>query len=197
MRYPAFLLSALLAVALPVQAQSRTLTIEKGTASYQSRDVFSAWTGITPQVSGLIRFEDQTGELQEGKIQVQLGSIDSKNGARDARMRNEFLQTEKFPTATFTVTALEGFPKFSDWKEWGNRQHGKISGDLTIRDITHPVIFEGEAVYTGRELRLQATGKIKMSDFGITPPNLLFVTVDDTVGLKLDAVARPSVLPAP
>ncbi|WP_287128035.1 YceI family protein [Candidatus Cyanaurora vandensis] len=179
-----------LVMTVPVQAAPRTLTIERGTASYQSRDFLSAWTGTTDQMQGSIRFDDRTGLLLAGIVTVQLAGIDSKNGARDARMRGE-LQTDKFPTATFTLQTLEGFPKFSAWKQWGSRQQGKIRGDLTIRDITRPVTFDGEAVYTSRELRIKATGTIKMTDFNLTPPSLLLVTVENTVGLTFEAVALP------
>ncbi len=188
----ALLLGIMVLSSLSVAAAPRLLTITEASASYRSRDVLSAWTGTTNQVSGTLTFDDQTGLFQEGQIQVQLASIDSKNGVRDGRMRNEFLQTDQYPTATYVIRSLEGFPDFAAWKLWGTKQRGTINGDLTIRNITRPVSFTGEAIYTGRGLTIQATGSIKMTDFMITLPSLLFVTVADTVGLDLTAVAKLS-----
>jgi polyisoprenoid-binding protein YceI len=62
---------------------------------------------------------------------------------------------------------------------------------LTIRNITKPVTFDAEAVYTGKELKITGTSKVKMTDYGITPPTLLLVTVEDTLGLEFDALAKP------
>jgi polyisoprenoid-binding protein YceI len=173
-----------------VVAQPRTLKIEKSTATYSSRDALYSWTGTTSGVSGTLSFDDQTGELLKAEVEVDLASIDSGNGVRDGRMRNEFLQTEKFPKATLIIDTLEGYPKFSEWKKWGTKQSGKIYGQLTIRNITRPVVWEAEAIYLGKELKVSAKGQIKMTDFGITPPSLAFITVEDNVGLQATIVAK-------
>jgi len=173
---------------LKVMAAPQTLTFQEATASYQSRDVLSSWVGKTKQVTGTLVYDDKTGVVIEGKVQVQIATLDSGNGLRDTRMRNEFLQTEQYPNAVFTLTAIEGFSKFTDWRKWGLKERGKITGELTLRNITRPVTFEGEAVYTGRELQLKGTGIIKMTDFGITPPSLLLVTVEDNVTLEIQAI---------
>ncbi|WP_164928835.1 YceI family protein [Gloeobacter violaceus] len=173
------------------QAAPKTLKFDQGTATYTNRDAFASWEGNTSDIGGTLILDDQTGELVKGEIQIGLAAIDSGNGARDARMRGEFLQTEKYPKATFVVTKLEGFPSVAEWKKWGLKQTGKIHGDLTIKEVTRPVVFEAEAVYLGTELKVSGKGQTKMTDFGISPPSLLFVTVDDAIGLKFQAVARP------
>jgi polyisoprenoid-binding protein YceI len=180
-----------LTLSTTAHAEPKTLKFEQSTAAYNSRDSLSSWTGTTKDVNGTVTYDSQTGEFLKGEVQVGLASIDSKNGVRDARMRNEFLQTDKFPTALFVVKKVENFPKFSEWKQWGNRQKGKMIGDLTIRNITKPVTFDAEAIYTGKELKITGTSKVKMTDYGITPPTLLLVTVEDTLGLEFDALAKP------
>jgi polyisoprenoid-binding protein YceI len=186
-------LALLLVLGLNVaaHAEPKTLKFEQSTAAYKSRDSLSSWTGTTKDVNGTVNYDSQTGEFLKGEVQIGLASIDSGNGVRDGRMRNEFLQTEKFPTALFTVKKIENFPKFSEWKQWGNRQRGKIIGDLTIRNITKPVTFDAETVYNGKELKVTGTSKVKMTDYGITPPTLLLVTVEDSVGLEFSALAKP------
>jgi polyisoprenoid-binding protein YceI len=181
-----------------VLAAPQTLVFQTATASYRGRDVLSNWKGITKNVTGSLVYDDKTGMVMTGKVQVELATIDSSNELRDARMRNEFLQTAQYPQATFVITTVEGFGKFTEWKRWGIKERGKITGDLTVRNITRPVTFEGEAVYTGRELQLTGISTVKMSDFGITPPSLLLVTVEDAVTLEISAVAtgpRPKLLP--
>jgi len=173
----------------PLRALPQTLSFQTATASYRSRDILNSWIGKTKQVTGSLVYDDKTGMVMEGKVQVGLASLDSGDGLRDSRMRNEFLQTEQYPNATFILKSVEGFSKFTEWKQWGTQQKGKLIGELTIRNLTRPVTFEGEAVYTGRELQLKGMGTIKMTDFGITPPSLLLVTVEDSVVLEINAVA--------
>lgn len=185
----AFLL--VLGLSIAAYAEPKTLKFERSTAFYTGRDALAAWKGTTKDVNGSVAYDSQTGEFLKGEVQIGLASIDSGNGVRDARMRNEFLQTDKFPTATFVVKKIENFPKFSEWKQWGNRQKGKMVGDLTIRNITKPVTFDAEAIYTGKELKITGTSKVKMTDYGITPPSILLVTVEDTLGLEFDALAKP------
>jgi polyisoprenoid-binding protein YceI len=186
-------LALLLALSLnsAAHAEPKTLQFEQATVAYKGRDSLASWTGTTKEVTGTLAYDSQTGELLKGDVQVGLASINSGNGVRDARMRNEFLQTDKFPTALFVVKKVEDFPKFSDWKQWGNRQKGRIIGDLTIKNVTKPVTFEAETVYTGKELKVTGTSKVKMTDFGITPPSIFLVTVEDTVGLEFNALAKP------
>lgn len=177
---------------LPVLAAPRTLTFVQGTASYSNRDIFNAWIGKTDKIGGTVVFDDQSGELLKGEVQVDLASIDSGNGVRDARMRSELLQTDQFPMATYTIERIEGFPKFSEWKLWGLKQTGHLYGQLTIHGVTRPVTLDATAVYLGNELRVTAKGQVKMSDYKVTPPSFLLVTVEDTVGLQVQAVAKPA-----
>ncbi len=180
-----------LGFSIAAYAEPKTLKFDRSTAFYTSRDALASWKGTTKDVNGTVSYDSQTGEFIAGEVQIGLASLDSGNGLRDARMRNEFLQTDKFPKAIFTVKKIENFPKFSEWKQWGNRQKGKMVGDLTIKNITKPVTFDAEAIYTGKELKITGMSKVKMTDFGITPPNFLLVTVEDTLGLEFDALAKP------
>ncbi|AGY58662.1 YceI family protein [Gloeobacter kilaueensis] len=191
-RFAWVLLFTVLASSPAAQAATKTFTIVQGVASYTDRDIFDAWTGKTSDIKGTLSYDDQSGELLKGEVQVGLATIDSGNGVRDARMRAEFLQTDKFPTASFSVERLEGFPKFSEWRLWGLKQTGRIVGQLTIRGITRPVSFDAVAVFLGNELQITAKSQIKMSDYGISPPSIVFVTVEDGIGLQVQAVAKPS-----
>jgi len=176
---------------LKVLAEPQTLNFQEATASYRSRDALSSWVGKTSKVTGTLVYDDKTGAVVSGKVQVDLATLDSGNGLRDTRMRNEFLQTDKYPSANFVLKSVDGFPAFTEWKEWGVQQKGKITGDLTVHNITRPVSFEANALYTGKELQLSGKGLIKMTDFGITPPSLFLVTVEDTVTLEITAVIKP------
>src|SRR6476469_1574074 len=63
--------------------------------------------GRTDKVTGSITIEGSgdTTSLTAGSLSVDTTSISSDKSMRDNRLRNEGLQTDSFPTATFTLTA--------------------------------------------------------------------------------------------
>ncbi|MFZ6027718.1 MAG: YceI family protein [Chloroflexota bacterium] len=66
-------------------------------------------------------------------VQIDAGSIDTREAQRDAHLRSaDFLDAENFPHITFRSTRIE---PLSD-------HHGKMYGDLTIRDVTRPVVLD-------------------------------------------------------
>jgi polyisoprenoid-binding protein YceI len=69
---------------------------------------------------------------------IKMASINTDNTARDNHLKSDdFFNAEKFPEIKFTSTSFE---KVGEGKY-------KITGDLTIRDVTKKVVFD--AVYNG------------------------------------------------
>ena len=128
------------------------------------------------------------------EITIEAGSIDTRNETRDNHLRSpDFLDVERFPALTFRSTKVE--------------QTGpsalRLTGDLTIRDVTRPVVLEAEYEgYTPKDLwgksriAFTATTQIDREEFGITWNQALEtggVLVGKTVGIDLEVQA---VLPA-
>ncbi|MEK9137698.1 MAG: YceI family protein, partial [Bacteroidota bacterium] len=64
---------------------------------------------------------------------IKTASIDTDNERRDTHLRSDdFLNVEKFPEMKFKSTSVENA---------GNNTY-RIKGDLTIRDITRPVVLD-------------------------------------------------------
>ena len=83
---------------------------------------------------------------------------------RDNHLRSaDFLEVEKYPEIKFRSTRIEG-----------SRKEFKLTGDLTIRDVTRPVTldvtFEGQTKdpWGGERVGFSASGKIDRRDFGLT-----------------------------
>jgi polyisoprenoid-binding protein YceI len=97
-------------------------------------------------------------------VTVQTSSIDTNQADRDAHLRSDdFFSAERFPTMTFvsrSITASGG--------------HFAVAGDLTIRDITRPVVFP--VTYLGKardpwgneKLAFESELTINRKDFGLT-----------------------------
>lgn len=148
--------------------------------------------GATSEVSGQIQVdkEDPT-RSQIGPIEVETDSLTTDNSFRNGAIRDLILNSGSFPVVRFTPTSVDGLPEQG---LVGETYALTITGELTVRDITRPVIFEA-TVTPASESRLEgsATTTILRSDFGLTIPTVPNVAdVSDQVILEIDFVAVAS-----
>jgi polyisoprenoid-binding protein YceI len=120
--------------------------------------------GRIADVEGTIETDEKNPRNSSVEAVLKAASIDSRTTQRDDHLRSgDFLNVEKFPEIRFRSTKIEG-----DNKEF------KLTGDLTIRDVTRPitldVTFEGETKdpWGGERAGFSAKGKIDRRDFGLT-----------------------------
>jgi polyisoprenoid-binding protein YceI len=153
-------------------------------------DVTVTVYAATQIVSGTIALDPlQPATAQLDAVHVNLFAIQSDDAERDREVRYDYLQADAFPDARFVPTAINGLPESY---ELGNELGFVIEGDLTVRDITRPVTFDVSAHFDGQKLSGVAKGGFKLSDFGITPPSKVGITVvEDYVVAELKFVAVP------
>jgi polyisoprenoid-binding protein YceI len=123
-----------------------------------------------------------------GKIVVDVEQLHSDNKLRDARIRQDFLQSSGYPLAQFTTSSLSAMP--SAIAE-GHPYSFTMTGTLTVRGRSAPVTWHVDAQLTAGQLTATATTHVKMSTFGIGPISLagLLSTGDDaSLTFKLVAV---------
>jgi polyisoprenoid-binding protein YceI len=106
----------------------------------------------------------------------------------DNAIRGRFLESSKYPNVTFTPTAIEGLPQsYQD----GQEITFKVTGDLTIREVTKPVSFDVTATLSGDTLSGQAVTTILMSEFGFGPISIAgILNTEDQAKVTLNFVAQ-------
>jgi len=99
------------------------------------------------------------------EVTIQATSIFTNEENRDDHLRtNDFLNVAEYPTLTFRSTKVE----LSSGVEW------KVTGDLTIRGVTRPVVldveFEGvvQDPWGGQRIGFTASAEIDRNDFGVS-----------------------------
>lgn len=147
--------------------------------------------GVTDQVAGEILYDPaDPSSAQVGTILVNARTLATDSGGRNRAIGNQILLTGDYEFISFTPTAISGLP---DSAEVGESVSFQITGDLTIRDVTHEVTFEAMVVPVSED-RLEGTAKtiIIKEDYGLTIPNVPFVAnVSEEVVLEIDFVAIP------
>jgi len=151
---------------------------------------FAVAIGVTGQINGEI-FADLANPPAStiGPISVDISQFKSDSSRRDNAIRQRFLESERYPIATFTPTKIEGLPE--SYQE-GQDYTFKVSGDLTVRQVTLPVAFDITARLQDNTLTGTAATSILMSDFGVGPISLAgILQTEDLVKLTFRFVARP------
>lgn len=113
---------------------------------------------------GTIDFDPSALEKSSVSIMIDAASIDSGVGALNDHLKSaDFFEVEKYPTISFKSTKVERTGVST----------GKITGDLTIKAITKPVILDVtfNKAAKGRDgkpkLGFSGATKVLRSDFGV------------------------------
>ncbi len=135
------------------------------------------------------RFTDFSGQVVIGEspeqssveVTINAASVDSGDEKRDGHLRSpDFLDVERFPHITFRSTQVE----------LGREGSAKVTGDLTVKDVTRPVTldveFDGASPdpWGGQRLGFSASAEIDREEWGLTW-NVALETGGVLVGRKI------------
>ncbi len=116
------------------------------------------------------KFTFDAAKPEDSKISITLNtkSVDTNHAERDKHIQSkDFLETDKYPTATFVSTSVKPTGKNADGKLTAD-----VTGDLTLHGVTKPVVVktvflgEGKDPWGGYRAGFEGTTTIKRSDFG-------------------------------
>jgi polyisoprenoid-binding protein YceI len=155
--------------------------------------------GTFDKVAGNVTLDDKDPTKSNVELTIDASTINTHEPKRDAHLKSpDFFDVAKTPNITFKSTKIDkaGKGKF------------KVTGDLTMRGVTKPVVLNVEGPTPevknpmGKLVRgVVATGKINRKDWGLNWNKALEaggVLVSDEVQLQVDAelVQKPGAEPA-
>ena len=145
--------------------------------------------GTTPGVTGEIQLNlENPGQIEHMQINADMAGLQTDQERRDKWLLDNAIESSSFPQATFTATSVNGMPENITEGEDISFQ---LIGDLTVRDVTNNVTFDVTAVLTGDTLQGTATLPLKMTDFGIDPPDFAkTLKVADDFSIEVVLTAR-------
>jgi polyisoprenoid-binding protein YceI len=112
-------------------------------------------------------------------IEVPLANLVTGIALRDRHMKEKYLEVAKFPTTTLVIarSALK-LPAKDD------RVEGDVPGLLKLHGQNRPVTVHYQAKGTSGGFAAQGKFRLNMSDFGISVPSYLGVTVKPDVDVS-------------
>lgn len=144
--------------------------------------VISTVTGYFREFEGAINSPEAGWEGSNVSFSLSTASIDTNQADRDAHLRSDdFFNSEAYPTLNFVSTAFE---KVTDHQY-------KVTGELTIRDITKVVSFDAHFLgevkdpYGQHKAAFEINGLINRQDF-----NLRWSALTETGGLVVSDEVR-------
>jgi polyisoprenoid-binding protein YceI len=117
------------------------------------------------KIAGTLTLDESDPTQSHAEATIEVASVDTRDAQRDAHLKSaDFFDVEKFPTMSFKSTKVTVT----------GAAEGTVEGDLTIRDVTQPVVFqvEGPTAQTkdpwgNLRIGASATTKISRKQFGL------------------------------
>jgi polyisoprenoid-binding protein YceI len=151
--------------------------------------MISTVRGRFGDVSGTIQLDANHPTRSSASVTIDVASIDSRQAQRDTHLRSpDFFDVERFPTIGFRTRRVE---------RTGETSY-RVTGDLTIRDVTHEVELAVTEEGRNRDpwgvdrIAFSASTKIDRRDFGLTWNQALEaggILVGDEIRISLEVEA--------
>src|SRR5829696_6177152 len=142
-----------------------TWTVSDGsTAGYRVDEVLNGAdvtvAGTTGEVTGSVVVED--GALATADVSVDVASIATDSGRRDAYFRDSVMDVGQYPTATVVVTGPVDLPELT-----GTPVTVPVTGELTLAGETRQVEVDLAVVRTPDGVDVSGAIPMTFADFGI------------------------------
>lgn len=210
------LLASLVAVSCTAQsALAGALKFEvndpkgRDNVTFNSNAPIEVINGHTSKVTGSVSIDDSL-DLKKlpisAEFDVDLASIDTGIALRNEHMRDNFLETGKFPKATFKLKSIASGATVLKDKQ---KVHVEANGDFTVHgktvqkkipvDITYFKLCPSTASKFENcdLLQINATFPVAFKDHDIKRPEIVFQKLADTVYVTVNVTAHRAVEKTP
>lgn len=147
------------------QAAEYTVDLSHSFVHFRTKHLGMSWLiGQFNKFEGTMNYDPAKGpDAQNIALTIDTTSIDTNWADRDKHLRSaDFLNVDKFPTATFKSTKFEG-----------NEKGGTLTGDLTLMGVTKSISFditkigEGADPWGGYRAGFEGKYNLTRKDFGM------------------------------
>ena len=150
-----------------------------GTAVFLSNASLTEFTGESKQLNGLVDLEKNLLDFY-----VDLNTIKTGIGLRDRHMRDNYLETKKYPFAEFT-----GKMKSSPDLQEGQKMEVDVIGLFKIHGVEKEIEVKGHLTkIKPDQIQLEASFKVLLSDYNIDIPKVMFYELAEEQVVTISAI---------
>lgn len=137
--------------------------------------------GVTNNIDGYIYLPDPfTADSSEVYFEVDLRTLDTGIGLRNRHMRDNYLETDKYPYASFKGIITQRAEKDENSFEL------KVHGEMQIHGVSKEMELTGIMQKYGDDLKIISRFEVKLSDHNINIPRFMFLKIDETMKIELE-----------
>ena len=151
--------------------------------SFVVDSTFHTINGTTKNLQGMVSLKDTHDPLSiVVDLKIQVKTFDTDWDSRDEELQ-ECMASETFPLASFTSRRLSDSckPLVIDI---AGRCSGKLTGTLTMRDVTREVELPVEIVKENNSYLISGLLPVQWADYNIEDPSILIARLDPTVNIS-------------
>lgn len=197
------------AIAVAQQPTTKTFYVndlkKRDVVTFTSKAPLETIVGTTAEVTGFVtvNLDDIKGSAK-ARFEVDLASIKTGIEMRDSHMRDNFLETGKFPKAVFELTKVDS----ASINKLENQKEVKLLllGNFSLHGVTKPITIPATITYYSEndQTKARADGDLMhiavnfdllLGDYGIKRPQMLFMKLDETQKISIDMIASTAASP--
>lgn len=139
--------------------------------------------GTTSSIDGYIKWDgDDLTSKSDLYFEVDLRTLDTGIGLRNRHMRDNYLHTDRYPYASYRGRVIK-----ADKKD-NNSYSVTTDGKMTIHGVTKPMKLDGTMTYERNGFRIKSNFSIKLTDYKVEVPRLMFMKISEKIELAADFV---------
>ena len=154
---------------------------QKNVVKFISDAPMEDFEGVTDKIDGYLFFEGEN-LLQSSEMyfEVDLNSLDTGIGLRNTHMRENYLETDKFPFTHFTGKLIKAE------KNTENSYQVSAQGKIFIHGVEKEITVDGTMSLLTDGYQVQARFITPLTDFKIKVPQIMFFKIDENMKVEVN-----------
>ena len=183
---------SLLFTALPALAADYTITPGgKNQVVFLSRATLESFEGKTRQVSGALSLDPANlADSIQVRVEVDLASLDTGIQLRNKHMRENHLETEKYPKVVFEGARI--LEASSRTLEPGKVVRTRIAGRFDLHGVSKTIEVPVDVTRNkDGSLNVIAQFDVPLADYNIDRPSFLLLKLNEMQHITVSVIANP------
>ncbi len=154
---------------------------DKNLVKFISDAPIEEFEGVTSSIDGYLYWEgEDLLNKSELYFEVDLNTLDTGIGLRNRHMRENYLETEKYPTTHFKGAIVKAE------KQEDGTYRVLVQGKMFIHGVERMKSIKGVLTFNGTSMQIASDFDVKLSDYNIPIPSIMFYKINEIMALKLN-----------